>query len=243
MFMNDDIDSLYGKSPELFPKTIAIAMDGNRRWTKKHGLKEIEGHRVSIENMKAAISRAGELGVKSITFWVFSTENFRRDKEFLDAIFTLAREYLESGKYFSEIESRGGKIGIIGDVSLFPKDIAEKVMEYVRKSNPKEHKIDVNFAFGYGGRDEILRAVRKMIQDDISKTEVTEQKFSQYLDLKENIDLLIRTGGRTRTSGLLPWQATYAELYFTETLCPDFNVKEFEKAVLYFTSCVRNFGR
>ncbi|MEK7595303.1 MAG: polyprenyl diphosphate synthase [Patescibacteria group bacterium] len=240
---NQDLETLVKLSPALLPKNIAVALDGNRRWAKKLGLPEIEGHRVGVENTRRLIKRASELGVKSITFWIFSTENFRRDKNFLTDIFSLAREYLGNGKYFDELNALGAKVSFIGDLGSFPKDISEKVLYYVSKSKPSKHVIDVVFAFGYGGRDEIVRAVKKVVKAKISEDEITEEVLSKHMDFKEEIDLLIRTGGKVRTSGFLIWQAPYAELYFTDTLCPDFKEEEFDKAVSYFTECARNFGR
>ncbi len=241
--MNQNLDELYKKSPELFPKKVAVIMDGNRRWAKKRGLKEIEGHRAGVECIKPLVTRATQLGVKSITFWIWSTENFDRDKNFVKDIFTLAREYLISGKYFKEISEKGGKLKVVGDLSLFPKDITDYVLKYVKESNPKEYKIDVNIALGYGGRDELIRGMKKMIDDGVKPKDINADTFAKYLDYKEDLDLLIRTGGMVRTSGFMPWQSVYAEMYFTDILCPDFSAMEFDKAVLDFANRVRNFGR
>lgn len=241
--MNSKLDELFKTNPEKFPKGVAVALDGNRRWSKLHAVSETAGHRVSVEHVKDIIKRSAQLGVKTITFWIFSTENFKRNEEFLNAIFSLAREYLQSGKYFNEINEMGGKLGFIGDLSLFPKDISEKVYEYIKKSNPKNSVINVNYAFGYGGKDEIARAVKKMVKAGIKEEEVTEEKIMENLDLKEEVDLMVRTGGHKRLSGLLPFQTTYAEIVFTDTLCPDFTVSEFENAVEYYTTCTRNFGK
>jgi len=238
-----NIDKLYIESPELFPRNVAVTLDGNRRWSKSKGLHETEGHRVSLENLRGIITRAGELGIKTITFWVFSHENFSREKSFLDSAFKLAREYLNKKKYFEDITKMGGKLGVIGDLSLFPKDIGQKMRELVSKSNPVEQKIAVNFALGYGGRDEMVRAFKRMVSDKVSPEEVTEEKIYTYLDMQEDIDLMIRTGARKRTSGLYIYQAAYAELYFTDILCPDFTVEEFDKAIFDFTTRQRNFGR
>ena len=241
--MSADLISLKEQHPELMPKTVGIILDGNRRWAKARGLKEIEGHRAAIEGMRNLIYRAGALGVKSITFWIFSTENFTRSTDFVDNIFSLAREYLRTGKYFKEITDNGGKLGIFGDLTLFPKDIANDVFKFISESNPKESKINVNFAIGYGGRDEILRAIKKYMSSGQDSSKLTEKTFKDFLDMKEDLDLVIRTGGNVRTSGFFPWQMIYSEMYFTKTLCPDFGVEEFDKAILYFTTCARNFGK
>ena len=225
------------------PKTVAILLDGNRRWAKARNLPEIEGHKVTLNNLKSIIRRAGELGVQSLTLWIFSPENFRRDQKFLDSIFALAREYLKRGEYFEEITREGGKLSIIGDLSLFPKDIEKGMLKYILNSNPKEKKIDVVLAMGYGGRNELARAFKKMLADKVPPEEVTEEKIYSYLDMKEDVDLMIRTGARQRTSGLYIYQAAYAELYFTNVMCPDFTVKEFDKALVDFAKRQRNFGR
>ncbi len=239
----DPLEKLYKKSPELFPKTVAVAMDGNRRWAKAKNVPEIEGHRVGAECIKPVVERAAKFGIKSVTFWAFSSENFERDKNFLKAIFYLLREYLKNEGYFKELEQKGGKLKIIGDLSRFPKDIARGLRKYANLSNPKNYMIDVVLAFGYGGRDDVVRAVKKLVDEKVKSPQITEEILSKYLDMENDIDLLIRTGDRVRTSGLYAWQAAYAELYFTPTLWPDFTPQEFDKALLDFTTRVRNFGR
>ncbi|MBI4091290.1 undecaprenyl diphosphate synthase family protein, partial [candidate division WWE3 bacterium] len=133
-------------------------------------------------------------------------------------------------------------VKVVGDVSKFPSDISQRVLEYVSESKPSNHLIDVVFALGYGGRDEITRAVKEMMKDGVSAGVLNEELLTKYLDMQEDVDLLIRTGGMVRTSGLYIWQAAYAEMYFTDVLCPDFDASELEKAILDFTRRVRNFG-
>lgn len=240
---NPELDKLFTESPELFPKNIAIVMDGNRRWARQRGLRDIEGHKKAIGAIKPLIKRAVKYGIKSITFWIFSTENIKRDEAFLEDIFSLARQHLSNRGLFGEITDMGGKVKLVGNLGIFPKDIAKMAADYVAQSNPKSHLIDVVMAFGYGGRDDIVRAVKNIIKDKLSENEVTEPLLQKYLDFKEDVDLVIRTSGRYRTSGLYIWQAAYSELYFTDTLCPDFNEVEFDSAIKEFTHRVRTFGR
>lgn len=242
-YMNFDLNTLFKTSPELFPKNIAIIMDGNRRWARQKGLAEIEGHKLALEGTRNIIYRAGELGVKVVTLWIWSQENFKRTEDFKNSIFNLARDYIKTGRYFNEVTEQGGKLNLIGDLSKFPKDVADGMMKYINASNPNPKKIDVNIAMGYGGRDEIVQAVKKLVAKGVKPEEVTEEALNAEMQMKEDVDLMIRTGGRIRTSGFFIWQSPYTELYFTDTLCPDFTVEKFDEAVYDFTQRVRNFGR
>jgi undecaprenyl diphosphate synthase len=221
----------------------SLMMGGNRRWARQRGLRDIEGHKKAVDAIKPLIKRAVKYGIKSITFWIFSTENIKRDEAFLEDIFSLARQHLSNRGLFGEITDMGGKVKLVGNLGIFPKDIAKMAADYVAQSNPKSHLIDVVMAFGYGGRDDVVRAVKNMIKDKLTENEITEPLLQKYLDFKEDVDLVIRTSGRYRTSGLYIWQAAYSELYFTDTLCPDFNEAEFDKAIKEFTHRVRTFGR
>jgi len=227
------------------PQHVAIIMDGNRRWAKEKGLKEIDGHRQGVEKIKELIQAAGEKGVKSITFWAFSTENWKRNQNFLKGIFFLFRNILEKkSEFFDELTSSGGQIHIFGDISKFPPDITRKINNYLSFPPPKRKIIDVNFALNYGGRDELVRAVKKIVEKGYRPSQINENLISRFLDTagQPDVDLLIRTGGEIRTSGFLPWQLEYAEFYFTKVYFPDFGREELEKALNEYSHRHRRFG-
>lgn len=226
-------------------KHVAIIMDGNRRWARERGLPEIEGHKKGVERIKELVEYAAEIGVKSITFWAFSTENWTRSGSFLQDILGLFRHVLNERKdFFDDLVKNGGQVHILGDVSKFPKDIVKKINEYLVRPGPKEKLIDVNIALNYGGRDELLRAFKKIVQEGHTQDEITNKLISDHLDThgQPDVDLMIRTGGEQRTSGYLLWQLNYAEMYFTKTYFPDFGAEEFQKALTDYAARDRRFG-
>lgn len=225
------------------PKHVAIIMDGNRRWAVKRSLEPAEGHRVGAEKtIEPIVDRAIELGIKFLTFWAFSTENWKRDKSELKVLFEIFRKGLREET--KKLQEKGVRLRILGDITKFPKDIAKTAVERARESAGNK-KITVAFALNYGGRPEILRAVKKIINEKVPSGKLTEEFFSTHLDTAgmPDPDLIIRTGGELRLSGLMPWQAIYAELYFTPTLWPDFGPEEFDKAILEFQKRQRRFGK
>ena len=226
------------------PQHVAIIMDGNRRWAKHRGLAQIEGHRVGADCIKPIVEKAIDLGIKSLTFWTFSTENWKRNEDFLKSIMEVFREFLLKKNLFEELKSRGGEVHILGDPSKFPSDIQNKLSKYLKDNRPLSKVIDVNFALNYGGREEILQAVRRLIADGKKAIEVTADLFNSYLYTagQADVDFIIRTGGEKRLSGYLPWQAVYAELYFTDIYWPDFAPADFEAALLEYTKRERRLG-
>ena len=223
-------------------KHVAIIMDGNRRWASSHGLDPVKGHEQAAKNaVEPLIEKCVELGIPYVTFWAFSTENWRRDEEELKGLFDVFRFAL--GQLAVRFIQRGARLRILGDVSRFPKDIAQKSLEMISQSS-KNHKITVTFALNYGGRDEILRAVKKIVADKIPVEKIDESLFSSYLDTTgiPDPDLVIRTGGERRLSGYLPWQSVYSELYFTPTLFPDFSPDQLTLAINDFLQRDRRFG-
>lgn len=214
------------------PTHIAIIMDGNRRWAKAKGLPVIAGHAYAVEHTtEVLIEKAGELGVKYLTLWAFSTENWGRAEDEVAGLMNLFRKAIETkaGKFIE----KGAKLRMIGDMSRFSPDIQEG-MKRIMKESEKNNKIMVTFALNYGGRDEIKRAVALGGID-----------FERHLDTVEmpDPDLIIRTGGDQRLSGFLMWQAAYSELYFTETLFPDFTPDKFEMAIEEYQRRQRRFGK
>lgn len=236
------------------PKHVAIIMDGNRRWAKAKGKLAIEGHRFVVDNViEPLVERCIELGISHLTLWAFSTENWERDKSELEGMMKLFRYGLQ--KKTEDLHKKGVRLNVLGELDRFPDDIAEmsrKMMETTEKND----KITVTFALNYGGRDEIIRAANRCLQDKLLKFEANadqeevelgfaEDDFGQYLDTADmpDPDLIIRPGGQLRLSGFLPWQAVYAELYFSPVLMPDFGVEQFNAALEDYANRQRRFGK
>ncbi len=214
------------------PQHVAIIMDGNRRWAKSKGLPAIAGHAYAVEKtVEALIERAGEMGVKYLTLWAFSTENWGRAEEEVAGLMNLFRKAIETKA--SRFIAKGARLRLIGDMSRFSEDIQIGMKRVIAESE-KNEKISVTFALNYGGRDEIKRAVQKGGVD-----------FENQLDTEgmPDPDLIIRTGGDYRLSGFLMWQAAYSELYFTDTLFPDFTPEKFEVAIEEYQKRQRRFGK
>lgn len=232
------------KQPAL-PRHVALIMDGNRRWARARGSKEIEGHFRSIERVKEIVEESIRRGVKNLTFWAFSTENWRRHHAFINDIFSVFRFVLEKRtSFFEELTQNGGHLHILGDVTKFPQDIVQKIGAYLKEPAPVKKTIDVNFALNYGGRDELLRAFHKIVEAGYKPNEISTAVINNHLDTagQPDVDLMIRTGGELRTSGFLMWQLNYAEFYFTKTFFPDFGKREFQKALDDYAQRERRFG-
>jgi len=225
------------------PQHIALIMDGNRRWARSRNLDPTYGHRqAALHTIEPIITHAAELGIPYLTFWAFSTENWQRDQSEVQKILEIFR--LALGDLAKKFVKFGAKLQVIGDLSRFPKDIVNKTMALAGQTS-QNHKITVSFALNYGGRDEILRAVKKIIQNKITPDQLTPELFSSYLDTASMPDpeLIIRSGGESRTSGYLPWQSVYSELYFTDTLWPDFTPAHLETAIAWYQGRHRRLGK
>ena len=223
-------------------KHIAIMMDGNRRWAKSKGFDPVKGHEYAADHtIEPLIEKCIELGIPYVTFWAFSTENWKRDEKEINGILKIFRYAF--GKLALRFIQKGAKLRILGDMNRFPDDIVKKTLDMVSKSS-KNNKITVSFALNYGGRDEILRAVKKIVSQKISTDQIDESLFSANLDTAgiPDPDLIIRTGGEQRLSGYLPWQSVYSELYFTPVLFPDFSPDQLQLAVDDFLHRDRRFG-
>lgn len=224
------------------PKHIGIIMDGNRRWAKAKGLPAIAGHAYAVENTtEALIERAGEMGVKYLTLWAFSTENWGRPEDEVSGLMNLFRKALETK--VAKFIAKGARLRMIGDMSRFSADI-QAGMNKAMVASEQNDKINVTFALNYGGRDEIRRAVDRLVSDSAGQ-QVGITDIEKYLDTAgmPDPDLIIRTGGDYRLSGFLMWQAAYSELYFTDTLFPDFTPEKFDVAVEEYQRRQRRFGK
>jgi undecaprenyl diphosphate synthase len=235
------------------PQHVAIIMDGNRRWARAQGLEIIKGHRKVAEEMIERLTEyAEDQGISYLTLWAFSTENWQRNENEVSALMDLFRESFS--KSSEKLHKRGIRINVLGNLQRFPEDIQAGMRDWLEKTRQND-RMTVSLALNYGGRDEILRATKQLLLDsnsqnwDIQKiSSLTENDFSKKLDTARGIslpdpELLIRTGGEQRLSGFLPWQMTYTELYFTPTLMPDFDEKEFQKALDEFSKRQRRFGK
>ena len=231
----------------LVPKHIAIIMDGNRRWAKQRGLDVIIGHqKMAKEGIERVVRAAIDLKVEYLTLWAFSTENWNRDPREIGALMQIFRDIFK--EQAGELAKLGVKINTLGDLSRFDQDIQTNIKIWQEKTKDN-HTLNLNIALNYGGRDEILRAVEKITKDvkagKLSTEKLTVDQFTSYLDTAGMPDpeLIIRTSGEQRMSGFLLWQSNYSEFYFTDTLMPDFDKAELEKAIADFNSRKRRFGQ
>lgn len=230
---------------ERIPKHIAIIMDGNRRWAKGQGLPAMVGHWHGAEALSKLVENASSLGVKVLTVYAFSTENWNRSQEEVDSLLKLFRMYLVGNK--DRMIREGVRLGTIGDTRRFPAQVKETIDD-VKKATSGGDKIDLVLAINYGARDDIRRAFISMVEDcergRIHKEDITEALISRYLDTAPwgDPDLLIRTSGESRLSNFLLWQISYAEVYITDVLWPDFDDQELIRAVAAFQKRVRRVG-
>jgi undecaprenyl diphosphate synthase len=222
---------------------IAVIMDGNRRWAKEKKLPTLFGHQKGYKQIEKIVEHAKNLGIAYITFWAFSTENWKRSDEEVNYLMDLFRRVFRSN-ILKKLIRKGGKICVLGNISEFPKDIQEDILCVMEESKDNTG-IQINIALNYGGREEIVHAVKQIVEDNIEKTEITADLLSKYLYTKDqpDPDLIIRTGGAQRLSGYLPWQSIYSELYFTDTYWPDFDEKAFGKAIEEYERRERRFGQ
>ena len=222
------------------PSHVAIIMDGNGRWALKRGLPRIMGHYQGAKVAEDIVEYATKLGIKHLTLYAFSTENWNRPKEEVEALFKLLEDYLKNKK--QKLCDLGIRTRFIGRRDRLPKRLVE-LMEQIEEESKNLNRLTLNIAIDYGGRDEIIRAVKKLIKD--SPSVIDEETFSQYLDLacSPDPDLLIRTAGEKRISNFLLWNIAYTEFYFTDTLWPDFTKEEFLEAIKDYSRRKRKFGR
>jgi undecaprenyl diphosphate synthase len=230
---------------EKLPRHVAIIMDGNGRWAKKKLLNRISGHIKGVNAVREVVTACRELGVKVVTLYAFSIENWKRPAEEVQALMGLLKEYLQ--KECPEMVRNNIRLNAIGRMEDLPPDV-QKVLQETKKKTHHCDGMTLNLALSYGGRSEILHAVHGIVSDlqqgKIKPDEITIQRFSQYLWTHgiPDPDLLIRTSGEFRISNFLLWQIAYTELYVTDTLWPDFDRKELLKAIADYQSRERRFG-
>ena len=227
------------------PNHIAIILDGNGRWAKAKGMPRSYGHVKGCANLETICDDMKELGVKYLTVYAFSTENWKRSREEVEGLMKLFRSYLKKCLKISERNKM--KVKIIGDITAFDQDIQEKIVQLEEFSKDYD-ELYFQIALNYGSRDEITRGMRRMAQDvaegKLSPSEVTEDTIGNYLDTAgvPDPDLMIRTSGELRLSNFLLWQMAYTEFYFTDVPWPDFNKAELVKAIEKYNHRDRRYG-
>ncbi len=221
------------------PRHVAIIMDGNGRWAKKRGLPRSFGHKSGTENVRKIVKYCSKRGIEYLTVYAFSTENFKRPSDEVGTLMQLLVEYFN--RETKELKENGVRLNVIGNIDSFAPKVQEAIkngIEYTKECN----KLVFTIALAYGARDEMVKAVQKMIADGVK--DITEETISKYLftyDLPDP-DLIIRTSGEERLSNFLLYQAAYSEFYFTDMLWPDFDEKEFDKALEEFANRSRRYG-
>ncbi|MFQ5615423.1 MAG: isoprenyl transferase [Anaerolineales bacterium] len=227
--------------PAKIPTHVAIIMDGNGRWALSRGLPRIAGHRAGTENLRRVLEGCGDLGIKYLTLYAFSTENWGRPEEEVRGLMTILENVIDSE--LEELHREGVQLRHIGILDRLDQSLRRKVAYAVELTKDNDRLV-LNIAFNYGGRDEIIHAIRYMIRDGVEADEVTDELISQYLFTSgvPDPDLVIRTSGELRISNFLIWQAAYAEWYFTPVYWPDFDKNELRKAVEEYSSRERRYG-
>jgi len=230
-------------NPKNIPQHIGIIMDGNRRWAAVHGKTVNEGHEEGTRNAERIVEHAKKLGVGYITLYTLSTENWRkRSAKEVKGIFGLLTRMVKEKK--EEYAKQGVKLFVLGNFQAFPRKVARAIAEML-KIVLKHERMRVNIALNYGGRDEIIRAIQEIIREGVPAEKINEKLVAKHLytNGQPDPDLIIRTGGEIRLSNFLLWQTSYSELYFTETLWPDFGPKQLDKAIVAFQGRKRRFGK
>ena len=243
---NEETSSAQELDPNLMPRHVAIIMDGNGRWAKRRNLPRSAGHKAGTEALRAIIKESDALGIEALTIYAFSTENWLRPKEEVGALMGLLLQYFASE--IDELHRKRVCIRILGDVEGLPEAQRRAVLNAMERTRANDG-LKLNIALNYGGRAEILRAAKAMAErakkEGIVLENMTEADFERelYTAGLPDVDLLIRTSGEMRLSNFLPWQTSYAEMIFNDTLWPDYDEKEFRADILRYMKRDRRFGK
>ncbi len=225
------------------PQHIAIIMDGNRRWARARNLPDIKGHEAGADNLERIVEAAAKMGVKTVTVWALSTENLKqRAKRELSGLFNLMRMGYKTK--LQKMMQKGVKVDILGELEGLPKTI-RRIIEALRQTYIENESIRLNIALNYGGKHELLTAIKDIVKEGIDVDKINEQLIEKHLYTKGQSDpeLVIRTGGVIRTSSFMLWQTGYSELYFSKKFWPDFSPDDLKKAVKWYQTQKRNFGK
>lgn len=240
-------DNLTIDSNKPIPKHVAIIMDGNGRWAKKRYLPRVAGHKEGMNTVKKVTKEANKLGIKVLTLYAFSTENWKRPDDEVSFLMQLPIDFFDT--FVPELIEENVKVQVIGDITKLPDKTQVAVKDAISKTSQNTGMI-LNFALNYGSRLEIVnsvKAIAREVENGLSPDNITEQMISDHLETAKfndlsDPDLLIRSSGEERISNFLLWQIAYSELYFTDVLWPDFDAKELDKAIIDFQSRKRRFG-
>jgi undecaprenyl diphosphate synthase len=236
------VSSVSIPQPRLIPRHVAIIMDGNGRWAKQRFLPRVAGHRRGVENVRSTVRACVDRGVEHLTLFAFSSENWRRPAEEVSLLMQLFSVALEHE--VAKLHDAGIRFRAIGDLSRFDSGLRQRIAN-AEKLTAGNAKLSLTVAVNYGGRWDIMQAVNRMISANPGKSAFAETELPQYLSMAfaPEPDLFIRTGGEQRVSNFLLWQLAYTEMYFTETLWPDFDGAAFDLAITSFQARERRFGR
>lgn len=227
------------------PTALALIPDGNRRWARHHSLSFFNGYRKGVEKFLDFADWCTDYGVRNISVWAFSTENFSRPKAERDALFGIYKKMATDGEILERLHANRTKFNVIGNVALLPKDLVGALHKVEIETGAYKDRA-INMLLAYGGKDDILHAAKELIKATINKgmKNVSETLFRTYMisNSVPDIDLVIRTSGEERLSGFMPWQSSYSELYFSKKLWPDFTRKDLEIALAEYGRRQRRFG-
>lgn len=221
------------------PNHLGVILDGNRRWARERGLPAFEGHRRGLKKVKELIDWVKNRGIKILTIFVFSIENWKRPKREVNFLMRLAQKALSND--FKELNEKGIRVKMIGQKEKLP-PFLQKSIEEIEELTKNNKETDLNFALSYGGRDEIVEAMKKIFKKKILAEKITEEIIKENL-WTSDVDLIIRTGKEQRISNFLIWQSAYSELYFCPKYWPDFTERDLDKALQNFASRQRRFGK
>jgi len=234
------------KSENRVPKHIGIIMDGNRRFSKRLMMKPWKGHEWGAKKVERLLDWCKEIGIKELTLYTFSVQNFNRPEKEFNYLMDLFRKEFARLKEDNRIYENKIRINIIGRTWMFPKDVQESINELMERTKEHDNYI-VNFAMAYGGREEVIDAVKKLAEQikngEVDIENINEESFARNLYMKDEPEMIIRTGGEKRTSNFLLWQSHYAEWFFLEKMWPEFEKEDLIKCINEFGERERRFGK
>ncbi len=233
----ESVDNL----PEIVPEHVAIIMDGNGRWARERGLPRLAGHRAGVENLRRVIRAAAEFGIRYLTIYAFSTENWERPSTEVLGLMNILEDVID--RELNELHKNGVQLRHIGRLEGLRPELQQKVRHAIELTKDNDRLV-LNVAWNYGGRDELIQAMRRMIEEQVDPESIDEQTVHRYLYTAESPDpdLIIRTSGEYRTSNFLNWQGAYSEWVFTDTYWPDFGPEELRNALWAYARRERRFG-
>lgn len=244
--LNSDPFEQHGIDPERIPRHVAVIMDGNGRWAKKRLMNRINGHQQGVETVRSTVTAARKIGIEFLTLYAFSTENWSRPANEVTALMTLLKRFL--AKEIDALDRQGIRLNVIGQQSRLPDDVQREIQLAMAQTVGNTGMV-LNLALSYGGREEITRAVRGIVDEvssgGLSVRDITEETVAErlYTAGQPDPDVLIRTSGEMRLSNFMLWQLAYAELFITDTLWPDFSQQEFLDIIKQYQTRERRYGK